>query len=258
MLRSLVIGLMLSAAAAESGELQNPSLSVATFGMGCYWQAKAKFLNISGIEHVKMGYMGGTVDEPSQDMLAVRDDTKHAEVVQVYYNPKVIVYESLLDIFWNGHEPWHEGRQGLNVGPQFQSVIFYHNRPQFTLAKASLSNMQEKPLTKWRRLGKQQNPRTELHSAKTFWPAKKAPGTVWAQYHCQGDRPLYTTLVKNFTSSHEESLMKAKQAAGAAGWDKEVRKSRILLKENRLRLWRERQVVEDLKKGLRKGGTETK
>eukprot|EP01065_Artemidia_motanka_P045010 TRINITY_DN6510_c6_g1_i1.p2 TRINITY_DN6510_c6_g1~~TRINITY_DN6510_c6_g1_i1.p2 ORF type:complete len:292 (+),score=108.89 TRINITY_DN6510_c6_g1_i1:67-942(+) len=261
MMRVVSIAALLCAAAQSSAgadiekEREKALLSVATFGMGCFWQAKAKFLKVPGVQHVRMGYMGGTVESPTQDMLAVRDDTGHSEVIQLFYNPKEIRYERLLEIFWKSHQPWHEGRQGLNVGRHFGSVVFYHNKPQFRMARDSLKKMREHPLPSWRRRGKAQVPNTELHSAKTFWPAHKGPGGAWPQYHCHGERPRFAESVRNFTSAHDERMAKQKEAmkhpALPAGWEREVRRTRMLLRENRLRRWREGRHDEDERQGLR-------
>ncbi|MFZ6014552.1 MAG: peptide-methionine (S)-S-oxide reductase MsrA [Bacteroidota bacterium] len=109
-------------------------LEIATFGSGCFWCTEAIFLNVKGVEKVASGYSGGKVKNPTYKEVC-SGLTGHAEVVQLTYDPKVITYEELLEIFWQTHDPTTLNRQGADVGTQYRSVIYYHNETQKQLAE---------------------------------------------------------------------------------------------------------------------------
>ena len=102
---------------------------IATFGAGCFWCIEACFLGINGIESVKPGYAGGTVENPTYEQVC-SGTTGHAEVAQIEYDPSIISYEKLLEMFWFVHDPTQLNRQGNDIGTQYRSVIFYHNEEQ--------------------------------------------------------------------------------------------------------------------------------
>jgi peptide-methionine (S)-S-oxide reductase len=107
----------------------NTNVEKATFGSGCFWCTEAVFLAVKGVEKVESGYSGGKVKNPSYREICT-GTTGHAEVTQITFNPKVITYEELLEIFWNTHDPTTLNRQGADEGPQYRSVVFYHNEEQ--------------------------------------------------------------------------------------------------------------------------------
>jgi peptide-methionine (S)-S-oxide reductase len=109
-------------------------LETATFGSGCFWCTEAIFLNVDGAEKVVSGYMGGKVKNPTYKEVC-SGLTGHAEVIQVTYNPAVVTYEELLEIFWQTHDPTTLNRQGADEGTQYRSVVFYHNDAQKRLAE---------------------------------------------------------------------------------------------------------------------------
>jgi peptide-methionine (S)-S-oxide reductase len=111
-----------------------PGLELATFGSGCFWCTEAIFLNVNGVEKVESGYAGGKVKNPTYREVC-SGLTGHAEVTQLTYDPKVISYEELLEIFWKTHDPTTLNRQGADEGTQYRSVIFYHNDNQKRLAE---------------------------------------------------------------------------------------------------------------------------
>ena len=115
-------------------------LEVATLGAGCFWCTEAVFERLEGVEKVISGYSGGRVKNPSyREVTSGR--TGHAEVCQVWFDPSVISYEELLDVFWNTHDPTTLNRQGNDVGTQYRSAIFYHNMQQKEAAIHSMSKM---------------------------------------------------------------------------------------------------------------------
>ena len=138
-------------------------METATFGAGCFWGVEAAFGRVKGVVSTSVGYMGGHFEHPSYlDVLS--RITGHAEVVQVKYDPLVVSYETLLDIFWSIHDPTSLNRQGADRGEQYRSVIFYHISEQKHLARQSKQNLE--------RSGKYQKAiATQIQPASTYWLA---------------------------------------------------------------------------------------
>lgn len=109
---------------------------IATFAAGCFWGIEEKFSHVAGVLSTSVGYMGGKTQNPSYEQVCT-NETGHAEVVQVTYDPNLVSYEKLLDVFWESHNPTQLNRQGPDVGTQYRSVIFYHNEAQKKLAENS-------------------------------------------------------------------------------------------------------------------------
>jgi len=105
------------------------TLDTATFGAGCFWCVEAVFQRVKGVEHVVSGYTGGHVKNPTYQQVST-GNTGHAEVAQITFNPSVISYSDLLEIFWETHDPTTLNRQGNDVGTQYRSAVFYHNQAQ--------------------------------------------------------------------------------------------------------------------------------
>jgi peptide-methionine (S)-S-oxide reductase len=101
----------------------------ATFGTGCFWCTEAVFQELKGVLKVISGYSGGAVPNPSYEAVCT-GTTGHAECLQIIYDPAVITYDELLEVFWKVHDPTTLNRQGNDVGTQYRSVIFYHNDEQ--------------------------------------------------------------------------------------------------------------------------------
>lgn len=97
-----------------------------TLGAGCFWCVEAVFKRVEGVTNVVSGYSGGRKDEASYRIVST-GQTNHAEVIQVTYDPDVISFDAILQIFWRTHDPTTLNRQGADVGPQYRSVIFYHD-----------------------------------------------------------------------------------------------------------------------------------
>ena len=114
----------------------------ATFGGGCFWCVEAVFQRVDGVLNVKPGYAGGYTNNPTYKDIC-RGDTGHAEVARVEFDPKIIKYNQLLNIFWYSHDPTTLNRQGNDVGTQYRSVIFFHNKNQKELAQSSKIQAQE-------------------------------------------------------------------------------------------------------------------
>ena len=117
-------------------------MELATFGGGCFWCTEAVFQRVKGVSKVVSGYSGGHVENPNYKQVCA-GTTGHAEVIQITYDPNVIDYEELLEIFWKTHDPTTFNRQGNDVGPQYRSAIFYHNDGQRRLAENYKKKLEE-------------------------------------------------------------------------------------------------------------------
>ena len=112
----------------------------AMFGAGCFWGVEATFRKIKGVTDVAVGYAGGKTENPTYEDVC-SDDTGHAEVVEVNYDPAQVSYEQLLDTFWANHDPTTRNRQGPDVGTQYRSVIFYYTPEQRAAAENSKAQL---------------------------------------------------------------------------------------------------------------------
>ena len=134
----------------------------ATFGAGCFWGVEAAFRRLDGVSATRVGYAGGTVENPSYEQVCY-DKTGHAEVVEVTYDEEKVPYEQLLAVFWTEHDPTQLNRQGPDVGDQYRSAIFTHDEAQRTAAEASRERVQarlSKPVV------------TQIEDAPPFWEAE--------------------------------------------------------------------------------------
>ncbi len=136
----------------------------ATFGAGCFWGVEAAFRRLPGVIQTAVGYMGGTVQNPTyQDVCT--DRTGHAEVVQVEYDVSRVSYDDLLKVFWENHNPTQLNRQGPDVGTQYRSVIFIHSPEQEAAARASKEKLQKAGVYKLPIV-------TEIQPGTEFWRAE--------------------------------------------------------------------------------------
>lgn len=117
--------------------VNQPESEVAVFGAGCFWCVEAIYQRVSGVVTVESGYAGGHVENPTYREVT-SGQSGHAEVTRVEFDPSVISYEELLEVFWHTHDPTTLNRQGADVGPQYRSAVFYLNEKQKEIAEASL------------------------------------------------------------------------------------------------------------------------
>ena len=137
----------------------------ATFGAGCFWGVEETFGHVKGVKSTAVGYMGGTVENPTYRDVCT-DKTGHAEVVQVEYDPAQVSYEDLLKVFWECHDPTQLNRQGPDIGAQYRSVIFFQVREQEAAARAAKEALQ--------RSGRYRRPiATEIAPATPFYRAEE-------------------------------------------------------------------------------------
>lgn len=123
------------------------SREVATLGGGCFWCLEAVYRDVKGVESVESGYAGGHVDNPTYEEVCT-GTTGHAEVVQVVFDPKVISYKQILEIFFSIHDPTTLNRQGNDIGPQYRSVIFYHSDKQRETAEDTINKLEAEGIWK--------------------------------------------------------------------------------------------------------------
>ncbi len=160
-------------------------LRKATFGSGCFWCTEAVFQEMKGIESVVSGYSGGDVEDPSYKQVC-SGTTGHAEVVQVTYDPEVVSYGDLLKVFWQTHDPTTPNRQGNDVGPQYRSVIFYHDEDQRQAAeevkqKLDASGAFERPIV------------TEISPLRNFFAAENYHQDF---YRLNGSQPYCAFIIR--------------------------------------------------------------
>src|SRR5881296_1024435 len=136
----------------------------AAFGMGCFWGSEAAFRQVPGVVNAAVGYMGGTLTNPTyRDVCAGK--TGHAEAVQVEYDPSKVSYEDLLKVFWENHDPTTLNRQGPDLGTQYRSAIFFHTPEQEAAARASKVRLEQNG--RYRKAIA-----TEITPASTFYKAE--------------------------------------------------------------------------------------
>jgi methionine-S-sulfoxide reductase len=138
-------------------------METAIFAAGCFWGVQKKFDLTSGVLETNVGYTGGYSDNPSYEDVCFQD-TGHAEAIEIKYDPKIISYKELLDIFWKMHNPTTLNRQGPDIGEQYRSAIFYVNENQKILAEESKKIMNEKIFSN--------KIVTEITEAKKFYSAE--------------------------------------------------------------------------------------
>jgi peptide-methionine (S)-S-oxide reductase len=158
--------------------IENPNLKVATFGAGCFWCVEAVFQELEGVDKVVSGYSGGHVENPTYQQVCTAN-TGHAEVCQIQYDPEKIGFENLLEVFWKTHDPTTRNRQGNDVGPQYRSVIFYHDAEQKRLAESYKAKLEaagiwSKPIV------------TEIVPFTKFWPAEDYHQNYYGNNPAQG------------------------------------------------------------------------
>nr|WKN35131.1 peptide-methionine (S)-S-oxide reductase MsrA [Tunicatimonas sp. TK19036] len=151
-------------APASLTEAEKQGLDTATFAGGCFWCTEAVFERVKGVKSVVSGYSGGEQANPTYEQVGA-GQTDHAESIQIYYDPEVITYQKLLDVFFHTHDPTQLNRQGPDVGKQYRSVVFYQNEEQKVLAEEYMKKLSEsgeykKPIV------------TQLVPYQKFWMAE--------------------------------------------------------------------------------------
>lgn len=155
-----------------------PPLETATLAGGCFWCLEAVFLELKGVEQVESGYAGGDLPSPSYEQVC-SGNTGHAEVVQVTFDPSVISYRELLEIFFTIHDPTTLNRQGADAGTQYRSAIFYHSAAQKATAEEVIAALEAEHVWNGRIV-------TQVVPYETFYPAEEYHRDYYRQNPGQG------------------------------------------------------------------------
>ena len=137
----------------------------ATFAAGCFWCVEPSFSKIKGVTSTMVGYTGGRLENPTYEDVCT-GQTGHAEAIQVEYEPSVVSYDEILEVFWSSHDPTTLNRQGPDVGEQYRSAIFFHSAEQETAARASKERLQNSGMY-------EKNVVTQIVSASQFYKAEE-------------------------------------------------------------------------------------
>lgn len=169
-------------------------MAQATFGGGCFWCTEAVFQELAGVEQVVSGYAGGHVSDPTYRQVCA-GTTGHAEVVQITFDPDVVSYRDLLRVFLTTHDPTTPNRQGADIGPQYRSIVLYHDDAQREAAHAvrdEMAGVWDAPIV------------TEIEPLETFYPAEAAHQDYFRRHpqqpYCQVViQPKVAKLRRQFT-----------------------------------------------------------
>ena len=170
---------------------------VATFAGGCFWCTEAAFERIEGVKDVISGYSGGHTERPTYKEVG-GGNTGHAEAIMIYFDPDVVSFETLLDVFFVAHDPTTLDRQGPDVGEEYRSAIYYHNEKQKELAEQTIKRIDDS--------GKLSRPIvTEVTRYEEFWVAEKYHQNYYElnpnqPYVSNVSRPKVEKVMKEFNS----------------------------------------------------------
>jgi len=137
----------------------------ATFAAGCFWCVEPSFSKIKGVTSTMVGYTGGRLENPTYEDVCT-GQTGHAEAIQVEYDPSVVSYDEILEVFWSSHDPTTLNRQGPDVGEQYRSAIFFHSVEQEVAARASKERLQNSGMY-------EKNVVTQIVPASQFYKAEE-------------------------------------------------------------------------------------
>lgn len=154
-------------------------MELATLGGGCFWCLEAVFSRLRGVARVVPGYAGGHVKDPSYEQVCT-GTTGHAEVIRIEFDPEVISYGELLEVFFSMHDPTTLNRQGEDVGPQYRSIILYHDDGQRKTAEEFTADLGDSVVT-------------ELVPMESFWPAEDYHRDY---YRRNADQPYCRTIIE--------------------------------------------------------------
>lgn len=178
------------------------NLELATLGGGCFWCLEAVYQDVIGVEQVVSGYAGGHVVNPTYEQVCSKK-TGHAEVVQLTFDPAVISYDELLEIFWRIHDPTTPNRQGNDVGPQYRSIILYHNEAQREAAEKSMATAEAAGI--WRNSFV-----TEIEPLEVFYPGEAYHQDYFNQNRYQPYcMAVIDPKVRKFRKSFQDKLKQA-------------------------------------------------
>jgi peptide-methionine (S)-S-oxide reductase len=172
---------------------------IVTLGGGCFWCLEAVYLEVEGVKDVISGYAGGHIENPSYKQVCT-GTTGHAEVVQVTFDPEIIPFAEILDVFFSIHDPTTLNRQGADVGPQYRSAIFYHSDEQLENARGLIQDLNaakvwDKPIV------------TEVVPLDVFYPAEEYHQRYFEKNPYQGYcMAVVRPKLQKFRKEHAERL----------------------------------------------------
>ncbi|MEZ4087338.1 MAG: peptide-methionine (S)-S-oxide reductase MsrA [Candidatus Gracilibacteria bacterium] len=146
---------------------EDQDLQMATFAAGCFWGVEEIFRCTKGVTETEVGYTGGKTENPSYEQVCT-DGTGHAEAVQMKFDPTIISYKELLDIFFKNHNPTTMNRQGPDIGSQYRSVIFYHSEEQKKEAEEFVAELQATPKYEGKKIVTQIVPASPWYKAEEY------------------------------------------------------------------------------------------
>ena len=182
-------------------EIMSNTIDTAIFASGCFWCTEAVFQELEGVEKVESGYIGGEKENPTYEEVCT-GNTGHAEATRIFYNPEIVSFKELLEVFWKTHDPTTLNRQGNDVGTQYRSGIFYLSEEQKNLAeeyklKLDKAGIYEKPIV------------TEITQASKFYLAEDYHQNYYNQ---NGNQPycsfVITPKLEKFRKVFEDKLKK--------------------------------------------------
>ena len=197
----MMFACMNSEATQSGGAQPGPNRAVATFAGGCFWCEESAYQDVKGVISATSGYTGGNEQNPTYEQVS-EHETGHLESVEIVYDPKVISYQQLLDIFWHNVDPFDASGQFCDKGPQYRGAIFYHDAQQKALAEASKAAVEK-------RFGR--SVVTAVRPAMKFWPAedyhqdyyKKNPVRYhFYRFNCGRDQRLKELWGKDAGAEH--------------------------------------------------------
>jgi methionine-S-sulfoxide reductase len=211
-----MVALLLSLLLPEQGAAQEPAVgsknsgqaqkATAVFGGGCFWCMEAVFERVWGVHSVVSGYSGGNVPNPSYEQV-LTDQTGHAEVIQIEYDPAIVTYEELLRIFFKSHDPTSLNNQGPDFGTRYRSVIFYKSKQEKEAVETVLEEFKKKKTFRGKIV-------TEVSPLRIFYPAENYHQDYFEKHpdkpYCEANiRPKIGKFEKGFKDNSK--LQKAKE-----------------------------------------------
>jgi len=180
---------------------KNINMETATFGSGCFWCSEAMFSRLEGVEEVVPGYAGGEEKNPSYELVC-SGTTRYAEVINIKFDKSIISFEELLEVFWKTHNPTTSNQQGADVGPQYRSVIFYHNEEQKQNAEYFKKELEQEKI--WEKpIVTEISPFTNFYAAEKYHLDyyKNNPANAYCNY-------VITPKVEKFEKIFSDKLKK--------------------------------------------------
>lgn len=185
-----------SSIARDTERVVPDSLEIATLAGGCFWKMDACYQQLKGIKKLAVGYGGGTVVNPTYEQVGTQK-TGHAESIQLIYDPKIVNYRTILEVFWTIHDPTQFNREGNDVGNDYRSAVFYHNEKQREIAESVKDSLNKAQVFKKEII-------TEITPYTNFYKAEE----YHQDYYNQHPTEIYCANVVSAKVKHFEEVFK--------------------------------------------------